>query len=266
MPSDKLTEIMDWKRRELAPRLRPVSDRELARLADMRRKGPSFEDALRNRAHLSVIAEIKRRSPSAGQIRELPDASEQARLYYNAGADAISVLTDEKFFGGTIRDLWEVNDLLGNRDDAPPTIRKDFFIHPVQVVEAAEAGARAILIIVRALKDEEMRILRDSAHAAGLDCLFEIHSEPELERALEMDARIIGVNNRDLARFVTDLAFTERLLPMVPEGIVKVSESGIFGYEQARRAREAGADAVLVGEALMKAADIDALVRELQQA
>ncbi|MBN1404290.1 MAG: indole-3-glycerol-phosphate synthase [Opitutales bacterium] len=266
MASDKLTEIMEWKRHEVASRVRPVTDRELARLSEMSRKGLSFEDALRNPAHLSVIAEIKRRSPSAGEIKALPDATEQARLYYNAGADAMSVLTDEKFFGGTIRDLWDVNDLLGNRDDAPPTIRKDFFVHPVQVVEAAEAGARAILIIVRALKDEEMRILRDSAHAAGLDCLFEIHSEPELERALKMDARIIGVNNRDLARFVTDLSYSEKLLPLVPQGIVKVSESGIFGYEEARRAREAGADAILVGEALMKTPDVDALMQELQNA
>jgi len=266
MASDKLTEIMEWKRREVATRERPISDRELERLATITRKGPSFEDALRNPAHLSVIAEIKRRSPSAGEINALPEASEQARRYYNAGADAISVLTDEKFFGGSIRDLWEVNDLLGGRDDAIPTIRKDFFVHPVQVVEAAEAGARAILIIVRALKDDEAARLRDCAHAAGLDCLFEIHSEPELERALKLQARIIGVNNRDLARFVTDLEFSERLLPLVPNNIVKVSESGIFGIHEASRARAAGADAILVGEALMRAQDPEALLDELHRA
>lgn len=257
---------MQCKRAEVSQRIRPISDRELLRLGEMQRKGPSFKDALANPGHLSVIAEIKRKSPSAGQIKELPNATEQARLYYNAGADAMSVLTDEKFFGGTIRDLWDVNDLLGNRDDAPPTIRKDFFVHPIQVVEAAEAGARAILIIVRALKDEEMRNLRDSANAAGLDCLFEIHSEPELERALNMDAEIIGVNNRDLSRFVTDLLYSEELLPLVPDGIVKVSESGIFGYEEASRARNAGADAILVGEALMRSDNIEMLMQELQNA
>jgi len=266
MASDKLSEIMEWKRREVAVRARKVSDRELERLASVPRKGRSFEEALRNPMHLSVIAEIKRRSPSAGEISAMPDAAEQARRYYNAGADAISVLTDEKFFGGSIRDLWDVNDLLGGRDDTPPSIRKDFFVHPVQVVEAAEAGARAILIIVRALSDDEAALLRDCAHAAGLDCLFEIHSEPELERALKLEARIIGVNNRDLARFVTDMEYSERLLPLVPEGIVKVSESGIFGILEARRAREAGADAILVGEALMRAEDPEVLIEELHQA
>lgn len=266
MDRDKLTEIMENKRREVALRERPVGDAELARLGDIHRNGPSFFEALRNPAHLSVIAEIKRKSPSAGQIKELPEASEQARRYYNAGTDAISVLTDEKYFGGTIRDLWDVTDLLNNRDDAPPVIRKDFFVHPVQVVEAAEAGARAILIIVRALSDEEAKILRHAADAAGLDSLYEIHSESELERALKMKAKIIGVNNRDLARFVTDLSYSEKLLPLVPKGIVKVSESGIHTIEDAARARAAGADAVLVGESLMRAEDPEKLLAAFQQA
>lgn len=264
MQRDKLTEIMENKRREVALRERPVSHAELSRLAEIRRRGPSFREALAHPGHLSVIAEIKRRSPSAGAIRELPDASEQARLYYNAGADAMSVLTDEKYFGGTIRDLWAVTDLLGERDDARPVIRKDFFVHPVQVVEAAEAGARAILIIVRALTDDEAARLRDAAGEAGLDSLFEIHSEPELERALRLDAKIVGVNNRDLARFVTDLAYTEQLLPQVPSGIVKVSESGIATGEDALRVRAAGADAVLVGESLMRSENVERLMRELQ--
>lgn len=266
MERDKLAEIMENKRAEVALRARRVTDAELARLGNLPRKGLSFEDALRNPTHLSVIAEIKRKSPSAGQIKDLPDASEQARRYYNAGTDAISVLTDEKYFGGTIKDLWDVTDLLNNRDDAPPIIRKDFFVHPIQVVEAAEAGARAILIIVRALNDAEASTLRDCAHAAGLDCLFEIHSEPELERALKLKARIIGVNNRDLSRFVTDLAYTEKLLPLVPKDIVKVSESGIHNIEDAARARAAGADAVLVGEALMRAEDPEKLLEALHQA
>jgi len=263
---DKLAEIMEHKRREVAPRERPVSHKELSRLAEMTRHGPTFREALANPKHLSVIAEIKRRSPSAGTIRELPDASEQARLYYNAGADAMSVLTDEKFFGGTIRDLWAVTDLIGGRDDAPPVIRKDFFVHPVQVVEAAEAGARAILIIVRALSFDEAARLRDAATEAGLDSLFEIHSEPELETALKLNATIVGVNNRDLSRFVTDLAYSEKLLPMVPSGIVKVSESGIHSGIDAARARAAGADAVLVGESLMKSANVEALMAEIQNA
>ncbi len=266
MESDKLKEIMDWKRSEVARTARPVPLRELEKLGAMRHKGRSFLDALADPSHLSVIAEIKRKSPSAGSIRELPDAAEQARLYYNAHADAISVLTDEKFFGGTIRDLWDVADLVGGRDDAPPLLRKDFFVHPVQVVEAVEAGASAILIIVRALGDDEARRLRDCADAAGLDSLYEIHSEPELERALKLDARIIGVNNRDLSRFVTDLAFSERLLPLVPDGIVRVSESGIKTPEDAARARACGADAILVGESLMRAEDPERLIEALQMA
>lgn len=259
---DKLLEIMEWKRQEVAPRIRPIPDRELERLSRMRRSGATFIDALK-RSHLSVIAEIKRRSPSAGEIRDLPDASEQARTYYNAEADAISVLTDEKYFGGTIKDLWDVNDLLGNRDDCPPTLRKDFFFHPIQVVEAAEAGARAILIIVRALTRDEALRLYDTAEAAGLDALFEVHTEKELEAALDMEAKIVGVNNRDLGRFVTDLEFSERLIPQIPDSIVKISESGIFSYEDAARVREAGADAVLIGEALMKSEDPEAFIRDL---
>jgi indole-3-glycerol phosphate synthase len=263
---DKLAEIMQHKRAEVALRQRPVGDAELARLAAMPHTGLSFRDALANPAHLSVIAEIKRKSPSAGEIKELPDAAEQARLYYNAGTDAISVLTDEKFFGGSIKDLWAVTDLVNGRDDAPPVIRKDFFVHPIQVVEAAEAGARAILIIVRALSDDEAARLSDAAETAGLDSLFEIHSEPDLERALKLKAKIIGVNNRDLTRFVTDLSYSEKLLPLVPKGIVKVSESGIHGIEDAARARAAGADAILVGEALMKAENPERLLEELHRA
>lgn len=249
---DKLSEIMAWKRQEIAPRLRPVKDRELARLAEIPRSGKSFADALRRKSGLAVISEIKRQSPSAGTIARDVDAAEQARKYYNGGTDAISVLTDEKFFGGTIRDLWEVNDLLGGRDDAPPTIRKDFFIHPVQVVEAAEAGARAILIIVRALSDEEIKVLHTTAQAAGLDALFEVHSLDELDRAVRHNARIIGVNNRDLARFRTDLSFSEEIIPRMPEDCIAVSESGIHSTDDALRVFEAGADAILVGEALMK--------------
>lgn len=249
---DKLSEIMAWKRQEVASRLRPVTDRELARLAALPRAGKSFAEALRRESGLAVISEIKRRSPSAGAIVDEIVAAEQARKYHNAGTDAISVLTDEKFFGGTIRDLWEVNDLLGPRSDGPPTLRKDFFVHPIQVVEAAEAGARAILIIVRALSDEEIKQLHETAQAANLDALFEVHSLPELERAVNHGARIIGVNNRDLARFQTDLRYSEEIIPEMPEECVAVSESGIWNEEDAARAFDAGADAILVGEALMK--------------
>jgi indole-3-glycerol phosphate synthase len=249
---DKLTEIMAAKRAELAPRIRPVREAELSRFSTRKRAGKSFAEALQRGSGLSVIAEIKRRSPSAGAIAEAVVAAEQARLYYNAGTDAISVLTDEPYFGGTIKDLWDVNDLLAPRDDAPPTLRKDFFIHPLQVLEAAEAGASAILIIVRALSDDEIKALHEAAGLAGLDALFEIHSAPELDRAIAHEAKIIGVNNRDLARFVTDLAFSEKLIPEMPRDTIAISESGIASVEDAARVYEAGADAILVGETLMK--------------
>jgi indole-3-glycerol phosphate synthase len=252
---DKLAEIMAWKRREVAQRQRKVPDRELLRLGDMRAGRPSFADALLRDSGMAVIAEIKRKSPSAGAIAEGIDATDQARRYYNAGADAMSVLTDEKYFGGTIRDLWDVNDLMTDRADARPTLRKDFFVDKVQIVEAAEAGAACILLIVRALDDDTLARLRDGAEMAGLDVLWEVHDMFELERAIDLEARIIGVNNRDLGRFVTDLSFSEEIIPEMPGDCIAVSESGIATIDDAARVREAGADAVLVGEALMRMDD-----------
>ncbi len=260
---DKLTEIMAWKRREIAPRLRPVSEAELSRLAAVLPRPPSFAAALRRPdGRLAVIAEIKRRSPSAGEIRAGASAPEQARRYKVAGADALSVLTDAKFFGGELADLeGAVAEVAG----AIPCLRKDFMVHPVQVAEARAAGASAILIIVRALPDdEEIRALHGAARAAGLDALFEIHDEADLERAVAHGARLIGVNNRDLAIFQTDLGLSERLIPRLPAGATAVGESGIRTGADAARLRAAGAHAILVGETLMKAADPAALIRQFR--
>jgi indole-3-glycerol phosphate synthase len=265
--SDKLAEIMAHKRQEIAPLLRPVFESDLAKLNAALPRPPSFAAALRRAdGRLAVISEIKRRSPSAGAIAATADAAAQARKYQSAGADALSVLTDQKFFGGSLDDLRLVVREFAAHGPALPCLRKDFFIHPVQVAEAREAGASAILIIVRALTDEEIKALAGAAAAAGLDALFEIHDEPDLARALAHGAKIVGVNNRDLAVFKTDLALTERLLPQVPAGIVKVSESGIFGAAEAGRATRAGAQAVLCGEALMKAANTAALIEEFRRA
>jgi indole-3-glycerol phosphate synthase len=214
-----------------------------------------------------VIAEIKRRSPSAGEIKAGASAVEQARLYRAAGADALSVLTDEKYFGGTLDDLRSVTSELARAPGSPPPcLRKDFMVHPVQVLEAREAGASAILLIVRALADGEIQTLFAAAGAAGLDALFEVHDEAEIERAVRHGAKIIGVNNRDLARFKTDLALSERLLPRLPRDVIAVSESGIFTGADAARARAAGAHAVLVGEALMRAPDPAKLIGEFRDA
>ena len=263
--SDKLTEIMAWKRREIAPLLRPVEPAELARLHASLPTPPSLATALRRAdGRLAVIAEIKRRSPSAGEIRPGASATDQAGRYQVAGADALSVLTDEKYFGGTLDDLQEVTARFRTVPSALPCLRKDFMVHPVQVLEARAAGASAILIIVRALTDDEIKALHGAAQDAGLDVLFEIHHEAEFARALAHGARIIGVNNRDLAVFKTDLGLSERLIPLFPRDVIAVSESGIFTAADAARARAAGAHAVLVGEALMKAADPGALIGEFR--
>lgn len=258
---------MAAKRHDLEHRIRPVRDSELERLGRMQQQGGSFLDALARPDRLSVIAEIKRKSPSAGEIAPAAlDAVEQARTYVNAEADCLSILTDTDYFGGSLQDLWDVVEFLECHGRKTPCLRKDFMVHPLQVVEAVEAGARAILIIVRALEDDEIKALRDAAGITGLDVLYEIHEARELEKALRFDPKIVGVNNRDLKRFHTDLAISEALIPQIPDGIIKVSESGIFDVDDAARARACGAHAILVGEALMKAEDTEALVKAFHQA
>lgn len=258
---------MAAKRQALRHHMRPVRDQELERLGRMQTQGGSFLKALARNDRLSVIAEIKRKSPSAGEIAAATlDAVEQAREYINAEADCLSILTDTEYFGGQLQDLWDVVEFLECHNRRTPCLRKDFMVHPVQVAEAAEAGARAILIIVRALADDEIKALRDAAHSAGLDILYEIHEERELEKALKFDPKIIGVNNRDLKRFKTDLAVSEFLIPKIPDGIVKVSESGIFDLEDAERASASGADAILVGEALMRAENPEQLIEAFHNA
>ena len=264
---DKLAEIMAAKARQIEHRMRPVRESELARMAGIRQQGGSFREALALPDRLSVIAEIKRKSPSAGDIAAADlDAVEQARKYLNAEADCFSILTDEDYFGGSLQALWDIVEFLETHQRATPCLRKDFMLHPIQVLEAAEAGARCILIIVRALEDDAIKALRDAAGIAGLDALYEIHEERELEKALKFEPQIIGVNNRDLKRFETDLAISEQLIPQIPEGIVSISESGIFTAEDAERASQSGADAILVGEALMRAEDPEQLVDAFHRA
>ncbi len=259
--SDKLTEIMAWKRREIAPLIRVVTEAELSRVDRSMPRPPSFASHLRRSdGGLAVIAEIKRRSPSAGDIKAGASSLDQAKRYQAAGADALSILTDEKYFGGSLDDLRGVTAWFRTQPAARPCLRKDFMLHPLQVLQARESGASAILIIVRALVDEEIKTLAAAAQAAGLDALFEIHNEPDLARALAHGATLIGVNNRDLAVFRTDLALSERLIPQFPRHVTAISESGISTGADAARVRVAGAHAILVGEALMKAADPVALV------
>jgi indole-3-glycerol phosphate synthase len=265
--ADKLTEIMAHKRREIAPLLRPVFPEELAALNRDLPRAPSFLAALkRPDRKLAVISEIKRRSPSAGAIKEGVPALDQAHRYRAAGASALSILTDEKYFGGRLEDLRSVTKDFAAQGPALPCLRKDFMVHPLQVLQARQAGASAILIIVRALNDDEIHALHEAATAAGLDALFEIHHEEELARAVRHEAKIIGVNNRDLAIFKTDLGLSERLIPLFPKKVVAVSESGIATAADAARVKAAGAHAVLVGESLMRAPDPAAVIRSFHAA
>lgn len=207
-------------------------------------------EPLRRSANVSVFAEVKRRSPAAGDIDAGLDPAALAAEYGDGGASAISVLTDSRWFGGSLDDMLDVRDACG-----VPVLRKDFVIDPVQVTEARAFGADLALLIVRILDPVLMRDLRAMIHGMGMTALVEAHDEWEVEAALEAGASLVGVNNRDLAEFRTDLAVTERLAKYVPADVLLVSESGIAGAEDVARVAAAGADAVLVGEALVRSGD-----------
>ncbi len=206
---------------------------------------------------LSIVAEIKRRSPSEGALRPDADAAATARRYHAAGARALSVLTEPHHFGGAAEDL------VAARAAVPlPALRKDFIVDPYQIAESRMLGADAILLIVAALGARTEEFL-DQATAVGLHVLVEVHNEDELRVALDAGAEIIGINNRNLTDLSVDLATAERLLPLVPQGVLTIAESGVDTAAGAMRMRRAGADALLVGTALMRAADPGAKLREL---
>lgn len=214
-------------------------------------------------ARLALIAEVKRRSPSKGDLAPDLDAAAQARAYEAAGADAVSVLTQPSRFGGSLQDLVEVCAAV-----RLPVLRKDFIIDAAQLWEAAAAGAAAVLLIAALLDDRTLRGLLAEAAACGLDALVEVHDEPELRRAVAAGAELVGVNNRDLRTLRVDLATTERLAALAPPGVVLVGESGIASPADAARLAAAGAAAVLVGERLVRAApgELPGLVAALRLA
>ena len=199
---------------------------------------------------LSVIAEIKRRSPSKGSLAPDLDAGELAARYEAAGAAALSVLTDRDFFGGSLEDLIEARARV-----ALPVLRKDFTVAERDLLDARIAGADAVLLIVAALDDDELRVLHDQASSLGLDVLVEVHDEAELDRALELDASLIGVNQRDLHSFAVDTDRALRVLQRFPASVVAVAESGVRDADDAQRLASGGFDAVLVGEHLVTADD-----------
>jgi indole-3-glycerol phosphate synthase len=215
----------------------------------------------RRRGALRVIAEVKQASPSRGVIRSGFDPVGLARAYAAAGAEAISVLTDAPFFQGSVDHLVAVRAAV-----EVPLLRKDFHVDPYQLWEARAAGADAVLLIVAALPVGQLQDLLGLSRALGLAALAEVHTRPELDVAVACGADLIGINNRDLQRFVVSLETTYALLPLVPNSTVLVSESGIFEPAQVGRLAEAGVDAILVGEGLLRHPDVGAALRRLRDA
>jgi indole-3-glycerol phosphate synthase len=245
-------------REDLERRKSKVSAGELEQAISVRPAGRPFSEALA-RPGISLIAEYKRRSPSAG---ELPHGSEPVadivQAYERGGAAALSILTDGPHFGGSLTDLRNAR-----ASSDLPILRKDFTIDPYQLYEAAAAGADAVLLIVATLDPNQLESLYRQAGELDLDCLVEVHDAEELAAALELDADVIGINNRNLSDLTVDTSRTLDLLPDVPAGKTVVSESGISSREQVDELARVGVDAVLVGETLMRAADPEEACREL---
>jgi indole-3-glycerol phosphate synthase len=244
-----------WDSLERRKRERPLA--ELEQEVSGGREGRPFAEAL-SRPGTSLIAEHKRRSPSAGTIREEMSCAEIVRAYERGGAAVISILTEEAHFGGSLADLQEARDTTDL-----PLLRKDFTVDPYQLYEAKAAGADAVLLVAGSLEPQRLGTLHDLARDLDLDAVVEVSRLDELETALGVDADVIGINNRDLEDFSVDIQRTFDLLPDVPAGKTVVSESGITSRDQIEDLEDAGVDAVLVGEVLMRAPDPEAAVREL---
>ncbi len=249
-----LTDVVGRVRRELDQH--PLPEGTLLLRTQAAPPAVDLEEALR-RPGMGLIAEVKRASPSAGEIAEA-DPGGQAARYQEGGARAISVLTEARHFGGSLADL-----RLVRAHSALPVLRKDFIVHPAQVLEARANGADAVLLIVAALSDAELAGLLATAADLGMGALVESHTEPEVDRAVASGAPVIGVNSRDLETLDVDVERGLALLGRVPADRVKVFESGVTSREDVARAGEAGANAVLVGEALMRAPEPAARIREL---
>jgi indole-3-glycerol phosphate synthase len=258
-----LERILESTREELERRKRERPPEELEYLAfavggrgevSPRRFGAALREP-----GIAVIAEFKRRSPSAGTLREAPDLHELVGAYERGGASALSVLTEEKHFDGALEDVRAARTAC-----ELPILRKDFIVDDYQLYEAKVAGADAVLLIVAALQSADLAALHEGASRLGLDVLVEVHDREELQTALKMGAELIGINNRDLRDFSVDVARTEKLMGEIPAGVTVVSESGIAGAEQLVKLEDAGVDAVLVGEALMRSADPEAALRALR--
>ena len=252
-----LERIVEATRQDLDRRRRQVPQADLQRELSTRAEDRPFGEAV-SRPGLSLIAEYKRQSPSAGTLRRDADVTKVVEAFEHGGAAAISVLTEAPHFGGSLDDLRQARAASGL-----PILRKDFVIDPYQVYESAAIGADAILLIVAALPPASLTELHAQARSLDLDVLVEVHDEAELETALDIDAALIGINNRDLTDFSVDIDRTFALLSDVPAGKAVVSESGLESREQLEELERVGVDAVLIGESLLRADDIEAACRAL---
>lgn len=256
---NKLDEIIAYKKQEIES-LIPLT-KKLRASALMRNEFGGFRTALdKGPDQLGVIAEVKKASPSAGIIDPNFDPVRQAKRYLDGGASCMSILTDEKYFQGHLSHLVRISKI-----SSIPLLRKDFTVHECQIYEASVSGADAILLIVAALDDEQLRRLYEAARDVQLDVLVEVHDLPEMERALDLGADLIGINNRNLKTFTTDLATTEQLAEEVPDHVILVSESGLKNPQDAQRALDAGANAILIGETLMKHDDPTRAIEEYRK-
>jgi indole-3-glycerol phosphate synthase len=256
-----LNKIVAHKRQALKAQKEAVPLAQLRALSAGRPHPLSLAAALR-RPGVALIAEVKRASPSKGVFSADLDAARLAETYVAGGAAAISVLTDERFFRGTLQDLTRVKSAVSNSRAPVPVMRKDFIIDPYQVVESCAYGADALLLIASILSQDLLSELLALTHEMGMLALVEIHDQTELERAVRLSPQLVGINNRNLEDFSVDLATFGRLRPRLPREVVAVAESGVHSAADLRALREMGADAVLVGEALVTAPDVAAKVRE----
>ncbi len=253
-----LAKIIEEKRKEIERSERRVSLNDLKDRAKTVSVKSTFKKFISRKGRINLIAEIKKSSPSKGIIRADFDPTKIALTYQASGASAISVLTDERFFDGKLEYLRLVKSRV-----TIPVLRKDFIISEYQVYESAVNGADAILLIAGILTPEELNRYFGIAKELGMDVLVEVHNEEDVEKAVASHAAVIGINNRELSTFNVDLATTQRLVRLIPENKVIVSESGIETYEQVMFLKSLGVNAVLIGETFMKAEDIGAKVREL---
>ena len=244
-----LDTIMDWKRQEVPKQMALMSLSEVKAFAHLVPDPLDFAAALTAEAGASLIAEVKRASPSKGLIAKEWDPESIADTYAKNGAAAISCLTDLRFFQGKLEYLTAIKERLRT---GPPVLRKEFIYHEYQVHEARMAGADAILLIVSVLSDKDLRALYKLSHSLGMQVLVEVHDDQELDRALAIDAHIIGVNNRNLKTFVVDIENTARLRERIPQGKIVVGESGIRNEEDVIAMTNMGCDAILVGETFCK--------------